>query len=47
MENDDELDCQEDHVTFQGTCTCAHDPEQHGWGHCGVDSCNCEAGWEE
>lgn len=28
-------------------CACKHEPEQHGWGHCDVDDCECEGGWEE
>jgi len=28
-------------------CTCEHDSEEHGWGHCNVDDCPCEGGWEE
>jgi len=28
-------------------CTCDHDPEEHGWGHCDVEGCDCEGGWEE
>lgn len=37
----------EDAAVFSGPCTCEHEPEQHGWGSCGVDGCACEAGWEE
>ena len=37
----------EEHVTFHGPCTCEHTQEDHSWGHCDVDGCNCEAGWEE
>lgn len=37
----------EEHTYFTGECTCDHDQEQHGWGHCDVDGCPCEAGWEE
>lgn len=32
---------------FEGDCTCEHEPEEHGWGECGVDGCACEAGWVE
>jgi hypothetical protein len=28
-------------------CTCEHEPEKHSWGHCTVDGCDCEGGWEE
>lgn len=28
-------------------CTCDHDPGDHGWGHCNVEGCPCEGGWEE
>lgn len=37
----------EDHVSFVGPCTCLHEREQHGWGMCDVEGCDCEAGWEE
>lgn len=47
MNPDDEWDCPEDHVTFAGPCTCAHEPEHHTWGSCDVEGCACEAGWEE
>ncbi len=42
-ENEDDYD---DHIYFTD-CTCDHEPEQHGWGHCEVENCNCEGGWEE
>jgi hypothetical protein len=32
---------------FVGECTCSHVREDHGWGRCDVDGCDCEAGWEE
>jgi hypothetical protein len=32
---------------FEGKCTCKHEQEDHSWGHCGVDGCECEAGWTE
>ena len=44
LEDDDDY---EEHVTFHGPCTCEHTQEDHSWGHCDVDGCNCEAGWEE
>lgn len=28
-------------------CTCEHTSEEHTWGHCDVDDCPCEGGWEE
>lgn len=34
-------------ANFVGTCTCEHDPAEHGWGECGVGDCECAAGWEE
>lgn len=37
----------EDAVSFVGPCTCEHTPEQHSWGCCAVEGCECEAGWEE
>jgi hypothetical protein len=37
-----------DAIYFSGTCTCDHDEvEDHGWGSCDIDGCDCEAGWEE
>ena len=36
----------EESVTF-ADCTCEHEPGQHGWGHCEVEGCECEGGWEE
>lgn len=47
MPDDAEESCPEEQVTFVGPCTCTHEPEQHGWGSCGVEGCECEAGWEE
>lgn len=32
-------------VWFEGPCTCDHDEEQHGWGSCAVEDCQCVAGW--
>ncbi len=37
----------EDHIYFIGPCTCDHEQEEHSWGSCDVDDCECEAGWEE
>lgn len=37
----------EEWVGFFGPCTCEHSEEEHGWGSCDVDGCDCEAGWEE
>jgi len=36
----------EGHVYFLD-CTCAHEPEDHGWGYCKVLNCPCEGGYEE
>ena len=47
MADDDESECPEEQIYFGGTCTCQHDHEDHGWGHCSVEGCDCEAGWEE
>lgn len=33
--------------TYFADCTCEHDPDEHGWGHCDADGCPCEGGWEE
>lgn len=43
---DDEVEL-EPSASFVGTCTCDHPPEEHSWGSCDVDGCECEAGWEE
>jgi hypothetical protein len=37
----------EETASFVGPCTCDHEPDEHGWGSCDVDDCDCEAGWEE
>ncbi len=34
-------------ASFEGPCTCDHEPEEHGWGRCVVEGCECEAGWVE
>lgn len=34
-------------VSFEGICTCDHNPEEHGWGSCDNDGCDCAAGWVE
>ena len=55
MDDDDDWDnndLPEDHVHFQGPCTCVHAPEDHGWVKCEVNEgeeneCECEASWEE
>lgn len=28
-------------------CTCEHRPEDHGYGACNIEGCECEGGWEE
>jgi hypothetical protein len=44
--DDDDLGWEEIQ-TFSGSCTCDHDRDEHGWGHCDVEGCDCEAGWED
>jgi hypothetical protein len=44
MEDEDEW---EGAATFAGDCTCEHEWDEHGWGECAVDGCECEAGWDE
>lgn len=39
-------DYEEYPVYFTG-CTCEHERDQHGWGRCEVEGCECEGGWEE
>lgn len=48
-DSDDDKDdsSPEDHVSFAGPCTCDHAIEEHGWGQCNVEGCECAAGWEE
>lgn len=54
-----DADDYEEFTSFEGSCTCDHSPELHGWGECGVViqpaqvigdtvmTCACEAGWYE
>ncbi len=42
----DEADYEE-HSYFMGLCTCDHTEEQHSWGDCDYEGCECQAGWEE
>ena len=44
---DDEFEDYDSLPSFEGPCTCDHEREQHGWGHCKVEDCDCEAGWWE
>jgi hypothetical protein len=37
---------EEEYTYFIG-CTCEHPSDQHGYGHCEVEGCDCEGGWEE
>ena len=46
MTDDEEIYDREEQICFVN-CSCAHEREQHGWGHCDVDGCPCEGGWEE
>jgi hypothetical protein len=38
--------CEEEYydTTFED-CTCDHEPEEHGWGECNIEGCDCEGGW--
>ena len=45
--DDEEAFDEEECTSFVGPCSCDHEDEQHGWGSCSVDGCECEAGWEE
>jgi hypothetical protein len=50
MDDEDEEDYDdipENHVYFEGPCTCDHEESEHDWGSCGVEGCDCEAGWTE
>ena len=43
----EERELPEDHIYFEGPCTCEHEREEHGYGGCDVDDCSCEAAWAE
>lgn len=51
IEHSDHYEHWEYSASFSGYCICAHDPEEHGWGSCGIEDedgeCPCYAGWEE
>lgn len=47
MTTDDGDEWPEEQAYFTGECTCDHETEEHGWGSCDVEGCECEAGWEE
>lgn len=57
MEPEDYCDDYDEYQAgFEGSCTCEHAPDEHGWGSCSaydpdpvnLDSeCPCEAGWVE
>lgn len=42
--NDGDFEDFEEPVYFVD-CTCAHGPEEHGWGECLVKGCDCKGGW--
>ena len=42
-----EGEIEEEYPVYFLNCTCKHKKEQHGWGCCEVDGCNCQGGWEE
>ncbi len=44
-DENEEYDCPEDHA-YLTDCTCEHEPEQHGWGECEVEGCDCDGHWE-
>lgn len=46
MTDESDWEHYEGHIYFVD-CTCEHDQEQHGWGHCNVPGCPCEGGFEE
>lgn len=44
---DDDFEVEyEEHSYFIG-CTCKHEPEEHTWGECMAEDCECLGGWEE
>jgi hypothetical protein len=46
-DDEDEQEWGDGATSFVGPCTCDHDADEHTWGHCDVEDCECEAGWEE
>lgn len=45
--SDEEYDCPEDHAYFNSDeCICGHEDEDHGYGGCEVNDCECKANWE-
>lgn len=32
---------------FEGPCTCDHEEDEHGWGGCNIEGCDCSASWTE
>jgi len=47
MEDDEQAEELTEEQSYFCDCTCDHDPDQHGWGQCNVEGCECEGGWEE
>lgn len=47
VNDDDEPAFEMEEQTYFVDCTCEHEPEEHGWGRCDVEGCECEGGWEE
>ncbi len=44
--DEDEYEYGEEQTYFVD-CSCDHEPDEHGWGSCDVEDCDCEGGWEE
>ena len=46
MDDWEEDDWEEQEAYLVG-CTCVHESDEHGWGGCEVEGCDCEGAWEE
>jgi len=46
MNDNDDFD-EVEYQSYFVDCTCEHSQDEHGWGCCNVEGCDCEGGWEE
>lgn len=44
MSDDEDYEFPEDNACLE-ECTCDHDSDDHGWGECEVEGCDCEGHW--
>jgi hypothetical protein len=47
VDDEDELIETESAYFDPDECTCEHDRDDHGYGGCEMDDCDCEGHWEE